>query len=299
MNPLRHLNDALDYIEQHLTEEVDIEAAARIARCSAYHFKRMFSFLAGIPLSEYIRRRRLTLAAQELAGGQARVIDVAVKYQYESPDAFARAFQAQHGVTPSLARREGQVLQAFSRLTFQLTVNGGTVMNYRIVEKEAFRIVGIKKRVTLVYHGVNPEIAAMWAALDAEQIRQLKALSSVEPMGLISASVNFSEGRQEGGTLDHCIGVATDRPCPADFDALEVPGQTWAVFESVGPFPDTLQSIWGRIYSEWFPSSDYQQVEGPELLWNESSDVTSPTFRSEIWIPVRKSPGTSARLLHK
>lgn len=290
MNPLKRMNDALDYIEEHLTQEVDLQVAAKIACCSEYHFRRMFSSLAGIPLSEYIRRRRLTLAAQELAGGAAKVIDLAVKYRYDSPDAFARAFQAQHGIAPSQARREGHVLNWFSRMTFQLTIRGGNSMKYRLVEKAAFRIVGIKKRVTLRYSGVNPEIAAMWAGLDAETIRQLKEISNVEPMGLVSASANFSEGRLDGGTLDHCIGAATDRACPANLAAVEVPPLTWAVFEAVGPFPETLQSVWGRIYSEWFPASEYEQAEGPELLWNESKDVASPTFRSEIWIPVKKRP---------
>ncbi|HWI62855.1 MAG TPA: AraC family transcriptional regulator [Symbiobacteriaceae bacterium] len=288
MNPLKRMNDALDYIEAHLSDDVDLRTAAKIAGCSEYHFRRMFSSLAGIPISEYVRRRRLTLAAQELAGGSAKVIDVAVKYQYDSPDAFARAFQAQHGFAPSQARREGSLLNAFTRMTFQLSIKGGSSMNYRIVEKAPFRIVGLKRRVTLVYSGVNPEIAAMWASLDPERIRQLKELANVEPVGLVSASVNFSEGRLDGGTLDHYIGAATDKVCPAHFEALEVPALTWAVFESVGPFPETLQDIWGRIYAEWFPSSDYEQTPGPELLWNESKDVTSPTFRSEIWIPVKR-----------
>ncbi|MDF2631068.1 MAG: AraC family transcriptional regulator [Symbiobacteriaceae bacterium] len=288
MNPLKHMNDALAYIEAHLTGPVDLQSVARIAGCSEFHFKRMFSFLTGMPLSEYIRRRRLTLAAQELAGGTAKVIDVATKYQYDSPDSFTRAFQAQHGIAPSQARQVGQIPNPFSRLTFQLTIKGGNSMKFRIVEKEPFRIVGIKRRVTLIYHGVNPEISAMWASLDLDKIRQLKEISNVEPLGLVSASLNFSEGRQDGGTLDHCIGAATAAPCPSQFDALEIPALTWAVFESVGPFPETLQSTWGRIYAEWFPSSDYEQTQGPELLWNESKDLTSPTFRSEIWIPVAK-----------
>jgi AraC family transcriptional regulator len=162
-------------------------------------------------------------------------------------------------------------------------------MNYRIEEKEAFRIVGIKKRVPIVFHGVNPEIAAMWKSLDEQSITLLKQLSNVAPLGLLSASTNFSEGRmEEKGELDHYIGVATTKECPDNFSQLEVPATSWAVFESVGPFPDTLQEIWGRIYSEWFPSSHFEQVEGPEILWNESKDVTSPTFKSEIWIPVTK-----------
>ena len=288
MNQLKKMNDALSYIEENLTEDVDIQMAAKIACSSEYHFKRMFSSLAGMPLSEYIRRRRLTLAAQELVGGTARVVDVAVKYRYDSADAFTRAFQAHHGVVPSQARLHGQALNAFSRMTFQLAVRGGNSMKYRVVEKDAFRIVGIKKRVTLIYSGDNPEITAMWASLDAETIGQLKAMSNVEPLGLVQASVNFSEGRRDGGSLDHCIGAATDKPCPTNFEALEVPALTWAVFETIGPAPEAVQNTWARIYSEWFPSSNYQQTEGPELMWFESKDVTSPTFRSEIWIPVKK-----------
>lgn len=288
MNPMKSMNDALDYIEERLTEDVDMQTAAKIACCSEYHFKRMFSSLAGMPLSEYIRRRRLTLAAQELARGSAKVVDVAIKYQYDSPDAFARAFQAQHGVLPSQARLQGQILNAFSRMTFQLAIRGGNSMKYRIVEKEAFRIVGLKKRVTLIYSGENPEITAMWATLHAEKIRQLKAISNVEPLGLVQASVNFSEGRQDGGSLDHYIGVATNNLCPTDCEALEIPASTWAVFESIGPAPEAVQNTWARIYAEWFPSSNYQQAEGPELLWFEGKDVTSPTFRSEVWIPVKQ-----------
>ncbi len=288
MNQLKHMNDALSYIEEHLTEDVDLQLAAKIACCSEYHFKRMFSSLSGMPLSEYIRRRRLTLAAQELVGGAARVVDVAIKYRYDSADAFARAFQAHHGVVPSQARLQGQVLNAFSRMTFQLAIRGGNNMKYRIVEKDSFRIVGIKKRVTLVYSGENPDITAMWALLDPEKIGQLKAISNVEPLGLVQASVNFSEGRYDGGSLDHYIGAATDNPCPTNFEVLEVPALTWAVFESIGPAPEAVQHTWARIYAEWFPSSNYQQTEGPELMWFESKDVTSPTFRSEIWIPVKK-----------
>lgn len=289
MNPLEDMNKALAYIEEQLSGEIDYKEAARLAVCSEYHFKRMFSFLAGLPLSEYVRRRRLTLAAFELQQSPFRIIDIAVKYGYNSPDAFTKAFQLFHGVTPSEARVHGQPLKAFPRMTFQLTVKGGNEMNYRMEEKEAFRIVGLQKRVPIIFEGVNPEIAAMWGSLDMELIGRLKALSNTAPLGMISASVNFSEGRmEEKGELDHYIGVATSLECPEPFSQLEVPAATWAVFEAVGPFPGTLQDIWGRIYSEWFPSSNYELVQGPEILWNESSDTSSQAYRSEIWIPVAK-----------
>ena len=250
MSSLERLNEALAYIEENLTEEIDFRQVERLALCSEYHFRRLFSFLAGITLSEYVRRRRLTLAALELAQGSARVMDTALKYGYSSPDSFARAFYALHGVTPAEARQAGPSLKAFPRLTFQMTIKGVSEMNYRLVEKEPFRIVGLMRRVPLIYEGVNPHIAAMWAELNEPLITTLKALSNVEPRGMISASTNFSEGRHEGGELDHVIGVATTHDAPAGLARLDVPALTWAVFEAVGPFPQTLQTVWGRIYAE-------------------------------------------------
>ncbi len=289
MGSLKRMNDALYYIEENLDNEIDFKEAARLAFCSEYHFQRMFSFLAGITLSEYIRRRRLTFAAFELNNSNIRIIDLAVKYGYSSPDSFTRAFQGMHGVTPSEARNNGQSLKAYPKMTFQLTIRGGNEMNYRIEDKETFHIVGIKKRVPIVFNGMNPEIVSMWKSLSGETISKLKELSDIEPIGLISASTNFSEGRmEEKGELDHYIGVATTKECPENLEQLVVPALSWAIFEAVGPFPQALQNVWGRIYSEWFPSSNYEQVEGPEILWNEHKDVTSPVFKSEIWIPVLK-----------
>ncbi|MBJ3788590.1 AraC family transcriptional regulator [Bacillus sp. OA1] len=289
MDSLKNMNTAMRYIEDNLTNEIDFKEVARLALCSEYHFKRMFSFLAGISLSEYIRCRRLTLAAFELKDSNAKVIDVAIKYGYNSPDSFARAFQNLHGITPSEARNSSRSLKAYSPMTFQLSIQGGNEMNYRIEEKEPFRIIGITKRVPIVFNGVNEEIASMWKSLNPESIQTLKSLSNIEPTGIISASTNFSEGRmEEKGELDHYIGVATTKDCPEEFKQLEVAASTWAIFEAVGPFPDALQNVWGRIYSEWFPSSNYELAEGPEILWNESKDVSSPNFRSEIWVPVLK-----------
>ncbi|TVX99838.1 AraC family transcriptional regulator [Cohnella terricola] len=289
MDWLANLNRALHYIEENIADDIDLKEAARLACCSEYHFSRMFSYLSGITLSEYIRRRRLTLAAFELQTGDLRIVDVAVKYGYSSADAFSRAFQGLHGFPPSSVRSRAPSIKAYPRMTFQLTIQGGSAMNYRIVEKRPFRIVGMMKRVPIQFHGVNSEIASMWKNLTSEDISQLKMLSNVEPLGLIQASTNFSEARmEEKGELDHYIGVATTKECPAHLVTLEVPAATWAVFEAVGPFPDTLQNVWGRIYSEWFPSASYELAMGPEMLWNESKDVSSPNFKSEIWIPVIK-----------
>lgn len=289
MDSLKSMNNALAYIEERLTEEIDYSEVSNIAYCSEYHFKRMFSFLAGISLSEYIRRRRLSLAGLDLKDRDLRIIDVAIKYGYNSADSFSRAFHSLHGLLPSEARSEHTQLKAYPRMTFQLSIKGGCEMNYRIVEKGPFKIVGFKKRVPIIFEGVNPEIAKMTKLLTPEVIKQLKAISNVEPTGIISASANFSERRMdEKGELDHYIGVITSSNETADFDVLKIDASAWAVFEAIGPFPETLQNVWGRIYSEWFPSSGYEVVEGPEILWNESPDTGNLKYRSEIWIPVKK-----------
>lgn len=289
MDLLKNMNEAMKYIEANLSDEIDFKMVARLAQCSEYHFKRMFSFLAGITLSEYIRRRRLSLAAFELTNGNIKIIEVAIKYGYSSPDSFTKAFQQVHGITPSEARNNGQQLKAYPLMTFQLSIRGGTEMNYRIEQKEAFKIIGIKKRVPIVFEGENPEITEMWKSLTVEKIEQLKKLSNVEPNGIIQASTNFSEGRmEEKGELDQYIGVATTKECPENFSKLEVPDLTWAIIESTGPFPSALQETWGRIYSEWFPSSNYQITEGPEILSIKTKDLTSSSVKSEIWIPVMK-----------
>ncbi len=231
MDVLEKLNEALRYIEENLAGEIDYREAARRAACSEYHFRRMFSFLAGVPLSEYIRRRRLTLAAFEL--GDAGILEIALKYGYTSADAFTRAFHGLHGMNPSEARNNERFLTSYPRRTFSLSITGGSEMNYRIVSKGRFRIGGIMKRVPIVFHGVNPEIASMWERLDERAIELLKSLSDIEPAGIIQASTNFSEGRmEEKGHLDHWIGAAT-RPsrwscCSYIIGSSSGPGGRWS-----------------------------------------------------------------------
>lgn len=289
MDSIKRLNRAIRYIEDHLTDEIEMKEVARIALSSEYHFSRMFSFLAGVSLSEYIRRRRLTLAGFELTNSDRKIMDLAVKYGYRSADAFSRSFQSFHGITPSEARERGQGLKAFPMMTFQLSIQGGMEMDYRIEEKEAFRIVGVTKRVPIQFEGENPAIAAMWQNVMAISTR-LKELPQVEPEGIIQASVNFDEGRmEEKGELDQYIGVATTSACPEDLACLEVAPSNWAVFTVTGAFPQAMQDVWGRIYSEWFPSSTYELVAGPEMVKVSAMSEDRTTARSEIWIPVRKA----------
>ena len=290
MDLIERMNRAMEYIEECAGKNPDPEILAGITLCSGDHFRRMFSSLAGITLTEYIRRRRMTLAALEMLKKDRRVLDVALEYGYGSADSFARAFQSVHGISPSEVR-EGGELTSWPRMRFSLTVKGAEEMNVRLMEKEEFRIVGIRKRVNLIFQGVNPEIQEMAEQLTPEIIGYLKSLSDREPAGIIIASADFSEGRmEEKARLDHYIGVATGRTdTEGDFAVLPVPAGTWAVFRTVGPFPETLQDAWGRIYSEWFPASGYESTGGPEILWNEGPDTGNPEHVSEIWIQVQKS----------
>ncbi len=288
MDSLKQMNLAMQYIEEHLTDEIDFKLLARMACCSEYHFKRVFSFLAGMPLGEYIRRRRLTLAVTLLRSSDKKIIDIAGLLGYDSPDAFTKAFQNMHGVTPSHSRRDNTSLKSFPPMTFQLTIQGGNTMNFRIVEKKAFQIIGVKKRITLVYQGVNNQMDSMWASFVPQDFIDLKRLANVEPNGILCVSANFTEGRTEGTELDQYIGVATTNTAPDKWEVLPVDAATWAVFTAIGSFPQELQSVWGRIYSEWFPISGYELTGGPEILWNQGMDTTVPDYKSEIWIPVRK-----------
>ncbi|MDL2263048.1 AraC family transcriptional regulator [Synergistaceae bacterium OttesenSCG-928-I11] len=289
MDTMARMNEALKYIEGNLDGEIDFGEMSRIAGCSEHHFRRMFSSLAGIPLGEYVRRRRLSTAAAELLRSGVRVIDVALKYGYDSPEAFARAFHAMHGITPGQARRcAAPVMKAYPPVTFQLTVKGGCIMEYRIVEKGAFSIVGFKKRIALQFEGVNPQMDSLVQRLTPEVAAELKSLCDVEPSGILSVSTNFAERTAEGSELDQYMGVATTKAPPARYDTLPVEASAWAVFTSIGPFPKALQDTWAGIYAEWFPTSGYESTGGPEILWNESPDTSKPDYRSEIWVPVKK-----------
>ncbi|MFI8460514.1 GyrI-like domain-containing protein [Kitasatospora sp. NPDC085464] len=288
---LEHLNRAMEHIERHLDGEVDAAELARIAMTSEYHFRRLFSMLAGMPLSEYVRRRRLTVAGAEVLGGERTLLDIAVRYGYTSGEAFARAFRAMHGVGPGEARRDGAVLTSQPRMSFRLVVEGSSSMEYRIVEKPDFRIVGRKARVPLIYLGVNPHIAEFIKGLGKETVERITALSGKDPVGIVSVSDDFSPNREEGSELDywHAVVAAEDAEAPEDMDVLEVPAGTWAVFTNTGPFPQALQEMWGDVAAQWFPSNPYEARPGPEILKTRFVPGTG-NADAELWIPVARAP---------
>ncbi len=226
---LDRLNQAMEYIEEHLDGTVDVAELARIATTSEYHFRRLFSALAGMPRSEYLRRRRLTLAGADVLADERTLLDVAVRYGYGSGEAFARAFRAMHGVGPGEARRTGAVLVSQPRMSFRLVVEGSSSMEYRIVEKPAFRIVGRRARVPLVHEGINPAIAEFLRGLGTEGAARIAALSEQEPRGILSVTEFFSESREEGVPLDyyHAVVTGPGAEVPGDLDVREVPAGTW------------------------------------------------------------------------
>ncbi|MFH8405243.1 GyrI-like domain-containing protein [Streptomyces sp. NPDC018019] len=288
---LERLNEALEHIESHLDQRIEVTELARIAMTSEYHFRRMFSALAGIPLSEYIRRRRLTVAAAEVLAGQRTLLDIAVRYGYGSGEAFARAFRAVHGVGPGEVRRAGAALHSQPRMSFRLIVEGSSSMRYRIAEREEFHVVGKKARVPLVHQGVNPAIAEFIRGIDQETLEHIKALSDRQPEGLVAVCDNLDPSRAEGTELDYYHGVVTQADAPANSDGLDtlvVPAGTWAVFENSGPFPESLQLLWRDIFAQWFPSNPYQSRPGPEILRTRlSEDATRAD--AELWIPVERA----------
>ncbi|QKS73044.1 AraC family transcriptional regulator [Paenalkalicoccus suaedae] len=280
MDMLKGMNDALAYIEQNLSNHIELKEVAKIGMFSEYHFTRMFSLLSGITISEYIRRRRLTVAALELKNPHVKVIDVAVKYGYQSPDAFSRAFQSYHGVTPTVARETEQSLKAYPRMSFQLSIEGGIEMNYRIVEKEAFQVIGVNYEVKMNGDELTPSYEKMLTDISEETMNELASLSTQAPHGVVHATANYQEGADGQATFDQYIGAATKVGDVSSYATLEVPKHLWVVFEVEGEWA-AVEEQWQRIYTEWLPSSSYELAEGPEILSSQDN-------KSEIWVSIKE-----------
>ncbi|MEU0243034.1 AraC family transcriptional regulator [Streptomyces sp. NPDC006235] len=288
---LERLNQAMEHIERHLDGSVDGAGLARIATTTEYHLRRMFSALAGMPLSEYIRRRRLTVAGAEVLAGDETLLEIAVRYGYGSGEAFARAFRSMHGVGPGEARRTGAALVSQPRLTFRLTVEGSSSMHYRVVDRPAFTVAGFKTRVPLVHSGPNQAIIDFVRGLDQQALEQLGKLSDQEPHGIVAVCDDLDPSRAEGTELDYYQAVITTASAPAaapsGVTTLPVPSGTWAVFTTTGPAPRAIQELWRDVFTEWFPSNPYRSRPGPEILRTVlSADGT--TADAELWLPVER-----------
>ncbi|MFD7875928.1 GyrI-like domain-containing protein [Streptomyces sp. NPDC059766] len=282
---LERLNQAMEHIERHLDQVIEVDELARIAATSEYHLRRMFSALAGMPLSEYVRRRRLTLAGAEVLAGRETLLEIAVRYGYGSGESFARAFRAMHGIGPGEARRTGAALSSQSRMAFRLTVEGNSSMRYRVVDKADFTVVGLKARVPLVHSGPNQAIMDFVRGIDPQLLERLEKLSDQEPSGIVAVCDDLDPSRAEGTELDYYQGVITTADAPAGSTVLGVPAGTWAVFTTSGPAPQAVQELWRDVFTQWFPSNPYRSRPGPEILrMRLSSDKTQAD--AELWLPV-------------
>lgn len=285
MEWLDRLNQSISYIEDNLTGEINFDQAAKIACCSTFHYQRMFSYIANVPLAEYIRRRRMTLAAFELQNSDIKIIDLALKYSYESPTSFSRAFQNVHGVSPSGSRMEGVSLKAHSRMTFSISIKGKVEMNYRIEKKEAFRIVGAKEHMVLNVEENFVRVPQFWAeTFQNGRFTKISQLSNQEPYGVLGVSTCMN-----GKDFDYYIASATDQRLPEDMDEYLIPASTWAIFECVGPIPKALQDLQKRIVSEWLPTAGYEYANAPDIEVYSAGDPTSSEYKSEVWLPVIKA----------
>lgn len=279
MDWLDRMNEALDYIESHLDRKMETETLAKFACCSSYHFQRMFSYIAGVTLSEYIRRRKMSLAAVDLAAGD-KVLEVALRYGYESPTSFNRAFQSVHGITPSAAQKEGNSVKAFPRISFKITVKGESEMEYRILKKEGFRIVGVKAPLCKEIEKNFEIVPGMWGKAAADgTVEKLVTMMGADMPGILGVSA--CNGEED---WSYYIAVATEKEAMEGMEEYKVPAATWAVFPGEGL--EKLQELEKRIVTEWLPSSGYEYADGPDLEVYLEMDPAKAKY--EVWIPVVK-----------
>ena len=280
MEWIERFNHAIAYIEEHLKDDIDYEQLGKIACCSTYHFQRMFTYMAGIPLSEYIRRRKMSLAAADLQSGGKKIIDVAGEYGYQSPTAFNRAFQNIHGVAPSAVKNEGVSVKSFPPITFKITVKGVEEMNYRIEKKDAFRIIGVSQPLDKEIENNFTVVPKMWqeAALNGT-IQRLAGLMDTAPMGLLGVSACNDVDQWK-----YFIAVASSKET-IEFEEYIVPAATWAIFAGTGT-NQTIQELEQRIVTEWLPTSGYEYANAPDVEVYLNPDPQNAQY--EVWIPVIK-----------
>lgn len=281
MEWIERLNGAISYIEDHLTDGIDYEQLGRIACCSSYHFQRMFTYMAGVSLSEYIRRRKMSLAAVDLQGRDMKIIDAAGKYGYSSPTAFNRAFQSVHGIAPSAVRNEGVPVKSFPAITFKITVKGVEEMNYRIETREAFRIAGVSVPLDRDIEKNFTVLPSRWqeAAMDGT-LQKLTGMMDTPPVGVLGISVC-----SDREPWRYYIAVSTSKEAEG-LEEYIVPAATWAIFPGEGTNNQSIQELERRIVTEWLPTSGYEYGDAPDVEVYLNPDPENAKY--EVWIPVVK-----------
>lgn len=284
MEWLQHLSKAIDYIEDNLDGDICYEEAARIACSSTYYFQRMFSYITGISLAEYIRRRRMTAAAFDLQTSNIKIIDVAMKYGYKSPTAFNRAFQNVHGVNPTASRIKGTLLNSYSRIRFSISVTGGEGMRYRIEEKKPFRIVGIRIPLREDSEYNFKIVPQFWnEILDTPSFDKICSMAKSDFQNVLGISFYI-----DPQNIYYYIAVRTDEPIPEGMVELKIPEATWVVFESDGHFKESVPKIFKNFLTEWLPFSGYEYANLPDIEVYPINYNDQKESHVEVWIAVKK-----------
>lgn len=294
------IQNAINYIEDHITGPIDYEELGRVSFSSPFHFQRVFSILCGYTVGEYIRSRRLSLAGTELAAGREKVIDVAAKYGYDSPDAFARAFQKFHGLSPSQARGNGAKLKVFSRLSIKITLEGGTTMNYRIEEKQALKLVGYKRRFTGTPMERNDQDHNFTCETRLNQaVLQYMAHDCDTGYNVFSDfaddGYDFTIACWLGEENIASIAEEMGEEIAARFEEVTVPAGTYLICETPRcKWPcDNLEELYRRAVTELLPSAGYELTDGPEVevvhwFYRPGDEEYNSKKYVELWLPVRK-----------
>jgi AraC family transcriptional regulator len=275
MEWIERMNAVIDYMENHLEEDISKNEVSRIAACPYNVFQRSFVQVSGITLTEYLRRRRLTAAAADLQKDREKVIDIALRYGYESPDAFRVAFKRLHGIGPNEARRKNAQLKFFSRMQFTLAIQGIQEMEFRNIEKDAFNVAGIRRTTT--------QGGGTWAIVKADG--SLKKMEQAAGKEFVSLGLCF--GFDDEGNNDYMCGYQCRGEIPPEFENYACPKSHWLVFEARGTISaNVLGNTWKRIYSEFLPHSQYQQIDLPTIERYLEWDINTDNCRVEIMIPV-------------
>lgn len=283
MEWLDYMNASLNYIEENLSIKIDYEKIAERALCSSYNFQRMFSFIANVTLAVYIRRRCMTDAALELSKNKVSVLEIAMKYGYDSPVSFARAFTSIHGITPQEARIQGVKLKLYPRISFQISIKGAEAMKYRIEKMDGFRLAGISREIT-TNNGENFKlIPKMWCDVNSDgTCDKIFGMNSRdrEVMYGVCYDFHFEEER-----FRYMIAAKPEAQIPEGLEVLDIPGFTWVKFECKGVAG--IQETCKRMNTEWFMTSGYEHEEGPEIEWYPTGDIDSADYACEVWVPIR------------
>ncbi|MEG0273704.1 MAG: AraC family transcriptional regulator [Longicatena sp.] len=284
MEWLKNLSDAITYIEDHLDSDISIQEIAHIANCSTYYFQRIFTYVAGISLAEYIRRRRMSQAAFDLQRGEMKVLEVAMKYGYSSPTAFHRAFHAVHGISPSNAKLKCAILNVYPPIRFTVEVSGGKALSYHIETKEAMRIVGIRTSLVDNMEENHRQVPLFWKhTLQAHVIERLEQITNKEQKQVLGVSVY-----ENTNDMHYYIAVETSEQPPEGMYIYEIPAATWVVFENEGSYKESVQSIFQRFYKEWLLCSGYEYAGFPDIEVYPMKEHNTKQGHSEVWIAIKK-----------